>query len=164
MKDSKMSVISVRPYQNEDMQAVINLAKRNLLEVNIKDYPKELMEKFASMYTEDYVKHLSTNGHSYVVMLDGELAGCGTVMPFWGKEQDECVLLSIYVLPDYQGKGIGRYIMAALESDEYYKRSKRIEIPATITARGFYERLGYSYKDGNREPDAEGSCHMEKFR
>ena len=159
-----MSAITVRPYQKEDVQDIINLAKRNLLEVNIKDYSKELMEKFASMYTEDYVKHLSANGHSYVVMLDGELAGCGTVMPFWGKEQDECVLLSIYVLPDYQGKGIGRYIMAALESDEYYKRSNRIEIPATITARGFYERLGYSYKDGKKEPDAEGSCHMEKFR
>ncbi len=45
-----MSVITVRPYQNEDAQAVINLARRNLLEVNIKDYPRELMEKFASMY------------------------------------------------------------------------------------------------------------------
>ncbi len=159
-----MSVISVRPYQKEDMPAVINLAKRNLLEVNIKDYPKELMEKFASMYTEDYVKHLSTNGHSYVVLDDGVLAGCGTVMPFWGKEQEECVLLSIYVLPECHGKGIGRYIMAALESDEYYKRSRRVEIPATVTACKFYERYGYSYKDGNEEPDAEGSYHLEKFR
>ncbi len=73
-------------------------------------------------------------------------------------------MLSIYVLPEYQGKGIGRYIMAALESDEYYKCSNRIEIPATITACTFYEKFGYSYKDGKEESDAEGSYHMEKFR
>ncbi len=159
-----MSVVTIRPYREEDAQAVICLAKRNLLEVNIKNYPKELMEKFASMYNGDYLKHLSINGHSYVVLDDGELVGCGTVMPFWGKEQTECVLLSIYALPECQGKGIGRYIMAALESDEYYKRSSRIEIPATITACTFYEKFGYSYKDGKREPDEEGSYHMEKFR
>ena len=159
-----MSIVTIRPYQKEDEQAVISLAKRNLLEVNIKDYPKELMEKFASMYTEDYINLLSANGHSYVVLVDGELVGCGTVMPFWGKEQEECVLLSIYALPEYQGKGIGRYIMAALESDEYYKRSNRVEIPATITACKFYEKFGYSYKDGKKEPDADGSYHMEKFR
>ena len=159
-----MSIITVRPYQTEDVLAVILLAKRNLLEVNIKGYTKELMEKFASMYTEDYMNLLSTKGHSYVVLVDGELAGCGTVMPFWDKEQEECVLLSIYVLPECHGKGIGSYIMAALESDEYYKRSNRIEIPATITACKFYERFGYSYKDGKKEPDAEGSIHMEKFR
>ncbi len=159
-----MSIITIRPYQKEDAQAVILLAKRNLLEVNIKDYPKDLMEKFASMYTEDYTVVLSTKGHSYVVLEDGELAGCGTVMPFWGKEQEECVLLSIYVLPECQGKGLGRYIMAALESDEYYKRSSRIEIPATITACKFYERFGYFYKDGEKAPDAEGSYRMEKFR
>ena len=163
-RNGKMSVVTIRPYQDEDVQDVINLAKRNLLEVNIKDYQKELMEKFASMYTADYMKLLSENGHSYVVLRDGVVSGCGTVMPFFGKEQEECILLSIYVLPECQGEGIGRYIMAALESDEYYKRSNRIEIPATITACEFYEKFGYSYKAGKKEPDVEGSYHMEKFR
>ncbi len=41
-----MSVVAIRPYHEENTQDVIRLAKRNLLEVNIKDYPKELMEKF----------------------------------------------------------------------------------------------------------------------
>jgi len=159
-----MNTVTIRKYQTADKEAVISLAKRNLLEVNIKDYPKELMEKFASMYTDDYMNHLSENGHSYVVIQDNIITGCGTVMPFWGKENEECVLLSIYVLPEYQGKGTGRFIMAALETDEYYKRSKRIAIPATITACSFYEKFGYGYKDGKKEPDAEGSYHMEKYR
>ena len=121
------------------------------------------MEKFASTYNEDYLRHLSVSRHSYIVLDDGELVGCGTVMPFWDKEQEKCVLLSIHVLPEYQEKGIGRYIMAALESDEYYKRSNRIEIPATMAACTFYEKSGYSYKDGKKDPDEEGSYRMEKF-
>lgn len=54
--------------------------------------------------------------------------------------------------------------MAALESDEYYRRSRRVEIPATLTTCGFYEKFGYGYKNGKKEPDAEGSVHMGKFR
>lgn len=63
--------------------------------------PQELMEKFVSLDNDDYIKHLSENGHSYVVVQDNIMTGCGTVMPFWGKETEECVLPSIYALPEY---------------------------------------------------------------
>ncbi|MCH5164760.1 MAG: GNAT family N-acetyltransferase, partial [Clostridiales bacterium] len=71
---------------------------------------------------------------------------------------------TIFVLPEYQGNGIGRKIIQTLEQDEYFLRAKRIEIPASITATPFYRKMGYDYKNGISLPDSEGLVRLEKFR
>lgn len=68
------------------------------------------------------------------------------------------------MLPEYQGKGIGRKIIETLEQDEYFTRAKRIEIPSSITAVEFYRKMGYDYKNGNSEIDDEQLYRLEKFR
>jgi GNAT superfamily N-acetyltransferase len=73
-------------------------------------------------------------------------------------------LLTIFVLPEYQRKGIGSRIVRALEADEYFLRASRIEIPASITACEFYIKMGYCFKDGKKALDDEGLYKMEKFR
>ena len=60
---------------------------------------------------------------------EGRIIATGAIGPYWGKE-DESSLFTIFVLPEYQGKGVGRLIMDTLEKDEYALRAKRIEIPA----------------------------------
>ena len=78
---------------------------------------------------------------------DDKVVGCGSISPYCGKE-DESILFTIFVLPEYQGKGIGTKIIETSEKDEFFLRAKRIEIPASITACQFYRKLGYNYKDG----------------
>jgi GNAT superfamily N-acetyltransferase len=99
----------------------------------------------------------------YVAYLDNEVVGSGAISSFWGS-QDESILLTIFVLPELQGKGIGRLLVDTLEKDEYFLRAKRIEIPASITACEFYRKMGYDYKDGINKLDDEGNYRLEKFR
>ncbi|MBP0976529.1 MAG: GNAT family N-acetyltransferase, partial [Oscillospiraceae bacterium] len=95
---------------------------------------------------------------------DGEkIVGTGTIAPFWGSET-ESILLTIFVLPDYQGKGLGRALIETLEQDAYAKRASRIEIPASLTAVRFYRHLGYDYKNGVTEPEDGLLYRLEKFR
>ena len=101
--------------------------------------------------------------HFYVVEDDNIIIGCGSIGPFWGKE-DESGLFTIFVLPEYQGKGVGRLIIETLEKDEYFLRAKRIEIPSSITACQFYRKFGYDYKNGVAELDDEHLYRLEKFR
>ncbi|MDY2782348.1 MAG: GNAT family N-acetyltransferase, partial [Candidatus Pseudoruminococcus sp.] len=89
--------------------------------------------------------------------------GCGAIGSYWGKE-DESSLFTIFVLPGYQGQGIGRKIMETLEQDDYFFRAKRIEIPSSITAVEFYKKFGYDYKNGVKEIDDEQLYRLEKFR
>ena len=67
-------------------------------------------------------------------------------MGVYHNKEDESYIMIVFVLPEYIGKGIGKKIMNALENDEYFLKSKRIEITSSITALGFYKKLGYKHK------------------
>ena len=99
----------------------------------------------------------------YVAASDaGNVAGTGTIAPFWGSVT-ESILLTIYVLPELIGQGIGTAIVHALEMDEYFLRAKRVEVPSSLSAVNFYRKMGYGFKDGG-EPDEEGLIRMEKLK
>jgi GNAT superfamily N-acetyltransferase len=158
-----MENLEIRRFDNNDATTVSKLICRNFLEVNIKDYSKDEMESLSEVYNSDKVLTVAGYAHMYVVCIDNKIVGCGSISSFWGKK-DESIFLSIFVLPELQSKGIGRKIIETLENDEFFLRAKRIEIPASITALGFYKKMGYNYKDGIEKLDDEGHYRLEKFR
>lgn len=153
----------IRPFDIKDAESVSSLVIETLRTTNRKDYAPEHIERDVAASTpKDMIKR-SKWTHFYVVENDAQIIGCGAIGPFWGRE-DESSLYTIFVLPEYQGRGIGRKIVGTLESDEFFTRAKRVEIPASITAAPFYEKMGYAYKDGCCDPDDEGLIRMEKLR
>ncbi len=98
----------------------------------------------------------------YVACEDDTVLGCGAIAGYYGSTE-ESILLTIFVLPELHGKGIGREIIRALEDDAFFHRAKRIEIPASITACDFYRKLGYEYKGGVRKVDEGGCIRLEKY-
>ena len=153
----------VRRFSDGDEQAVSALIARTLREVNIRDYSQDYIEDtIRKMSPEDILKRASWT-HFYVVLDDNTIAGCGAIGPYWGRE-DESSLFTIFVLPEYRGKGVGTRIMETLEADEYFLRAGRIEIPASITGCSFYQRFGYVCKNGVSAPDEEGLIRLEKHR
>ena len=157
------SYIEVRRFKEEDAKEVRNLIVRNFLEVNSKDYGISAMEKLAKVYDVEKVLNVASYAHMYVFEFDGKIIGTGSISSFWGSET-ESILLSIFVLPEFHGKGVGRKIINTLETDEFYVRASRIEIPASITATEFYRKFGYDYKNGVKEFDNEHHYRLEKFK
>lgn len=157
------SYIEVRRFKEEDAKEVRNLIVRNFLEVNSKDYGISAMEKLAKVYDVEKVLNVASYVHMYVFEFDGKIIGTGSISSFWGSET-ESILLSIFVLPEFHGKGVGRKIINTLETDEFYVRASRIEIPASITATEFYRKFGYDYKNGVKEFDNEHHYRLEKFK
>lgn len=115
------------------------------------------------MFTPSGVIERAGWTHFYVVCDNDSIIGCGSIAPYCEKEDESC-LFTIFVLPEYQGMGVGRRIIEILETDEYYLRAKRIEVPASITACDFYKKLGYTYKNGIDVVDEQQIFHLEKFR
>ena len=155
--------LEVRRIEESDADAVSALIRKTIAISNKKDYPEDLMDQLIAVETPEHVLQRASWTHFYVVLDETAIIGCGAIGPYWGKE-DESSLFTIFVDPDYQGKGIGRLIMETLEKDEYFLRAKRIEIPASITGVPFYLKMGYHYKDGIKEPDEEHLIRMEKNR
>lgn len=155
--------INVRRFKKKDAEEVKNLIVRNFLEVNSKDYGIATMEKLAKIYNVEKVLDIASYAHMYVFKWNEKIVGTGAISSFWGSET-ESILLTIFVLPEFHGKGIGRKIINTLEQDEFYVRANRIEIPAFITATEFYRKYGYDYKNGMKEMDEEHHYRLEKFK
>ncbi|MCR5614871.1 MAG: GNAT family N-acetyltransferase [Saccharofermentans sp.] len=155
--------MEIRRFKEEDAKEVSDLIRKTILISNIKDYSKDLMDALIETETPEHVLQRASWTHFYVVVDEQQIIGCGAIGPYWGKE-DESSLFTIFVLPEYQGQGIGRAIIDTLEKDEYFLRAHRIEIPASITGVPFYLKMGYHYKDGITEPDEEHLIRLEKNR
>ena len=158
-----MRELTVRRFKQEDADFIANHIQRNFLEVNIKDYSLQEMQYLTNIYNPQKVMDIANYAHMYVACVKDMIVGCGAISSFWGK-LDESILLTIFVLPELQGKGIGRKIIETLESDEYFLRAKRVEIPSSITGCEFYRKMGYDFKNGIKELDDEKHFRLEKFR
>ena len=112
---------------------------------------RDLVEKGLVVYT------------GCVFCINDEIVGVGSISSFWGS-LTESILLTIFVLPELHGNGIGKFIIQNLEQDELFLRANRIEIPASITAIEFYKKQGYDYKNGVKKLDDEGHYRLEKFK
>ncbi|HEL0682326.1 TPA: GNAT family N-acetyltransferase [Streptococcus equi subsp. zooepidemicus] len=153
----------VRRFEITDAEEVSALIVTTLRTTNIKDYSAEYIENDVNALQPNNILERASWMHFYVVCDDEKIVGCGAIGPYWGKE-NESSLFTIFVLPEYQGKGIGRTIIETLEQDEYFLRAKRVEIPASITGTPFYRKMGYDYKNGITTPDEEGLLRLEKHR
>ena len=55
----------------------------------------------------------------YVVCDNERIVGYGAIARYWGSTT-ESILLTVFVLPEYQGNGIGSQIIHTLEQGEYF--------------------------------------------
>ncbi len=154
--------MEIRRFCPQDAAELEQVVAKTLKISNSRDYSAECIEANIASHSAQTLLERAEEGHMYVACDGPRIVGCGTIAGYWGS-QTESVLLTIFVLPEYQGRGIGRQIIETLERDEYFLRSRRIEVPASITAVEFYRKLGYDYKNGVAQLDGE-VYRLEKFR
>jgi len=104
--------ITIRPYQTEDTQAILDIINYNILhstaiyDYNIRSY--ELQQSFL----DDKIKK---NFPVIVAETDGKIAGFGMYGEFRFREAYKyTVEHSVYVNNDFHGKGIGKLLLQEL--------------------------------------------------
>ena len=126
-----------------------------------KFYPQQSIDYIKKSLDADGVKKRASWTHFYVIEKDNKIIACGAIGPYWDSKT-ESSLFNIFVDENYQGQGFGRKIIETLEKDEYFKRAKRIEAPASMSAIPFYRKMGYEHKNGELIYD-DGHFSLEKF-
>lgn len=123
----------LRKFRNKDLNEVINLINRNIIEVNSKYYHKKTIKILIEAYSK-----LKTDNKDYrlIVEKNNKIIGTGLL--------SKNLIKDVFVLPDYHSKGIGKIIMNKLETIAKRRKIKRIILSASKNAIRFYENNGYN--------------------
>lgn len=156
-----METVTLRRFQKGDEFAVSDVICTTLTISNRKDYSPAFIEENIRSHSPEMIAERAEEAHFYVAMDGKMIIGCGGITGYWGSTE-ESYLISIFVMPDYQGKGVGRKIVAALEADEYFRRAWRTEVGSSLTAVSFYRKMGYEFKNGVKDADEYGVVRLEK--
>ncbi|MGI6665696.1 MAG: GNAT family N-acetyltransferase [Christensenellaceae bacterium] len=153
-------MIYMRPFETADAPMVAEIIRRNLQEINKKDYTAEQIERWVSFFTSEQLILLAQERDIYVILEGNALAGTASVTK--KIEEDTAYILTVFVLPELQQKGLGRALMAMVEDKARRNGARYVKVPASKTARKFYEILGYTYLDTAETPDEDGNYMMQK--
>ena len=158
-----MNKVTLRRFRPGDEYAVSDLICKTLAVSNRKDYPPEFIKENISSHSPEVIAARAADSHFYVATDGDSVIGCGGITGYWGSTE-ESYLVSVFVLPDCQGKGVGRKIIEALEADEYFLRARRTEVGSSLTAVEFYRKMGYDFRNGITGTDEYGVVRLEKKR
>ena len=146
--------IKIRDFTKADAEAASYMITRNLLEINCRDYPIKVIEFMKSLYTAEYLIDIMEQRNMIVAHDESEVIGISAL--------EDNLIYTVFVNPDYHGKGIGAMLMKEIENYALSKGINHVILYASLSAYEFYSKLGYR-KTGQEEDENFGKAYvMEK--
>jgi N-acetylglutamate synthase-like GNAT family acetyltransferase len=126
----------IRPAQAGDAADISRVIIRALRETNAKDYTPDIIARVELSFSSAAVERLIDQREVFVAEMDNRVVGTASL--------DGQTLRTMFVLPDVQGRGIGRLLVQRIERVARERQLAILTVPATVTAEAFYARLGFT--------------------
>ena len=135
-----MARIEVRHAVPDDAEALTEVTIRSIREIcgASGDYTPEQIEDWLENKTPtNFLKWMASSDlRLYAGLLNDQIAGVGMF-----SLEGEIELL--YLVPEARGHGLGRALLAEIESEAEFREISPLRLHATTVAVNFYERHGY---------------------
>ena len=154
--------IEIAPFAHGQEDAVSEIVRRNLLEVNSSDYSPEIINHYVERFSPETIVELAASRTMLVATRDGQVVGTASFADFRTAAGPYYHLATVFVLPELHKRDIGSRLVEAVEHRARELGAATITVRSSITAKQFYEKLGYGYKDGVEAADDHGSIIMVK--
>lgn len=122
---------------------IYKLVQQTIKAVYPKYYPKEVVDFFCELHSLENISKEIKQQTVYALYDNDVVVGTGCL--------SENHITRVYVLPEYQGKGYGTYIIEQLEK-EIKKEYDTAILDASLPAVMLYEKLGYKTVNHNKYP------------
>ena len=118
----------------DEIPLIEEIVSATIKEIYPKYYPEEVVTFFLELHNTESIKKDVLAKKTYVIQRKNILVGTATV--------DENHICRLFVLPEYQGQGIGKHLINMVK--EHYSDYLRIVIVAYNNRVSFYEGCGFS--------------------
>jgi predicted N-acetyltransferase YhbS len=125
----------IRRAMTADAGGISRAVTRALRETNARDYPPHIIARLVASFSPERVAVQIASRIAYVALSEGVIVGTASL--------SDNVIKTVFVDPDHQGKGLGAKLMDIVERAARDRGIAVLSVPSSITALGFYARLGF---------------------
>jgi GNAT superfamily N-acetyltransferase len=125
----------IRPARYEDAEGISRTIISALRETNAEDYSKAVIARVEGSFSRLAVLDLLRRRTVFVAAVEDNIVGTASL--------DGEVVRTVFILPEYQGRGIGRALMARVELAAITSNVALLTVPSSVTAEPFYAKLGF---------------------
>lgn len=156
MENKNEESVEIRRFKESDVNGVHETIMKSL-ENNFltRVYESIKFQIWRDVYTPEYILGMSKRRHLYVAIYKGKVVGSAAV----SLENSVAYISCVYTNSDYQGLGIGRKLMTAVEKDEISVKAGKMYLHAIMTASPFYKKVGFHYE--TEYPEVIVDCGIE---
>lgn len=129
--------------KTEDLKTVYNVVQHTIRTIYPKYYPAEVVDFFCEHHNMEAIAQDIEHGYVGVLKIDENIVATGSFA--------DNHITRVYVLPEYQKKGYGTFIMKTIESQISEKYDKAY-LDASLPAAALYEKIGFSTVKHERYP------------
>ncbi|WFU08265.1 GNAT family N-acetyltransferase [Rhizobium sp. CB3090] len=130
-------MLTVRSYVSADADLTIDIFLRAIREVASKDYNQAQVDAWAKVEDREVWAKRRSSRPAWIVQHGSVPIGFADLVP-------DGLLDMMFVHPDYQGLGAASLLLATVEMEAKRQGLRRIFTEASLTARPFFERRGFS--------------------
>ncbi|MHC8394272.1 GNAT family N-acetyltransferase [Pseudomonas sp. LB3P93] len=125
----------VRPATPADAAAISQVIIQSLRQSNALDYSPDIIAQVEKSSSIESVRALLSQRQVLVATIDRCVVATASL--------DRDVVRSVFVDPGHQRAGLGRQLMATIESIATKAKIEVLRVPSSITAEAFYFKLGF---------------------
>jgi GNAT superfamily N-acetyltransferase len=118
-----------------DAEAVHKIVLLALRETNARDYPASVIDRLVLTLPAKVASNLET-WCAFVAIVNGQVVGTGSL--------NGQTVSSVYVHPDYQGRGIATKLVDAVEGAFNAQFDGTLNVQSSVTAKPFYANRGFA--------------------
>lgn len=148
-----MSII-IRKAEHADAEGIINAHVNSIRNICAKDYTDEQIEAWAGRkFRADLWCQTIDRDFVWVIVKESKVLGFGHLAVM---DQEIAEIMGFYFIPSAIGQGFGKLLFLEMLKVCEEKKLKRLTLHATITAKPFYQKLGFYQSGGDDSIEMRG--------
>ena len=128
-------MVLIREFEPEDAEAVSFIIRQTMKTSNSADYSLDILQPLIDYFSPEKILQLNRERFCMVAEVDNKIVGTAAI--------EDAELLTFFVLPEYQKKGIGGKLLKEIENFAKLGEIRTIRVDSSVTGQNFYEKSGY---------------------